>query len=348
MTNHHKKNHPKKQSDLGSKKPGFFKAPLVPTCPLRTLVPNIINSATHDAKLQEQLKKMTFGDPTACVLTRTPTKGVNLQVDENGECGVTSSGSKLIFSASKVLKIESHDPTTGKSEVYELALLTRKQHYRPKQTHALFAALEASPISDESMVEVTATPESRQSQGPRKKARKESSAVKNTAKGLVFDYFEKCGIKIAADEIESENWNLCHILSYGIAMNAQGKDGETFDTQVYENIYSGTRVFNENMMRIENVLLMLLNQNNAKTIHYMGLVSEFTDSHILASLQLNISIETHEGTIISMPVMFDVTDDRKLSQEASTAYYATIQSLIKQSAPDAEADVQKTLDFARK
>ncbi|MDP1573833.1 MAG: hypothetical protein Q8L78_02700 [Coxiellaceae bacterium] len=307
--------------------PFFSKGlPLVKRNPLSTMVPNI--STQKNEAISATLKGLTGVEPAQHTVEKTP-EGKHFKVGEQGVCGVTASGSKLVLSPSKQLSmtVTSADGTNKESVV--LALLVRERDYVPKQKHRLFSSLELSPLSDESSFSVVATPETRESQLPRKKSRKESSAVKNTAKGIVFDYFKKCGVKIPDEEVLKEEWNLCHLLSYGIAMNAKTDNGDTFNTQVFKNIYSGTRVFNENMMRIENVLLQLLNDHHARKITYLALASEFEDSHILATLTLKINIEAINGCVITLTLPFDVSDDRRLSHEASTIFYATIQTLLK-------------------
>lgn len=303
----------------------FFQ--LVPKQPLEKFIPVV--SAAHQSVFSETLHNITDASPEKANINKTP-RGQHICADKNNVCGQTPGGTKLIYSPSKHLRVEVITPNKINRETIDLCLLERETTYATKNTNHIFGVF-PNQTHIHKPQSVIADPQSKAQQPPRNTQKREKAVVGKSAKEIVIDFFKKIGVTIAQTEIEKENWNLCHLLSYGIAMNGKTNDDTRFDTQIPENLFAGTRVLNENMMRIENPLLKMIKDNDVKEIEYMAVHSEFEDSHILASLTLKVGIMTHDGREIHFDYPFDVTDERKLPHESSTAYYTFLQSIIHHS-----------------
>ena len=113
--------------------PSFFKpSSLVERRPLSTIVANL--SGPEQGDVDKTLKKLTGAEPPKHKVDKTP-GGNHIQADEQGICGVTASGSKLIYSPSKRLSMTITSPDGSTKETIELALLVREKDYTPKKKH---------------------------------------------------------------------------------------------------------------------------------------------------------------------------------------------------------------------
>jgi hypothetical protein len=156
-----------------------------------------------------------------------------------------------------------------------------------------------------------------------------------SARENAVNYFaENVEGDIAQSEIENQIWNWCHQVSCAIGQNAMTIDGKPYDPQVRENLFAGTRVLNENMMRIENPILQLLNKNEIKAVEYTAFHWVFTDSHVLASVRLETNILMHDNRSVKFTYPFSVDENRKFSPEFTTALYAALSSRAHTQTPE--------------
>lgn len=305
----------------------FFQ-PLVEKKPPKTLVPVVAGDSR--ANFEAEQKALTSQSPikTSAPL-RTPPRQI-LQAGENPVITKTPNGSELLYSPSKHLQVKITTPHGVNQHVEDLYLLVRNQDYVTKNPSPVLNTLHQHESSlAKELFPVTATNETRKSQPKRKTQRRERAAVGRSAKNILIEFFKKRGIVFPEDQIIAEKWELCHLLSYAIANNALDHDGKPFDTQVAQNLFAGTRVLNENMMRIENVLLELINKNEIASLEFQASPTVVNNEPILSALKLSMCITTHDGATIEFDIDYDaLADNRKLSHEASTCYYAFFKGII--------------------
>jgi hypothetical protein len=134
-------------------------------------------------------------------------------------------------------------------------------------------------------------------------------------------------------EIEAEHFNLCHVQGYATSMNATTQDGEVFNTQVKENIFSATRALNENMLRFEKVILSLVNEKEVKSIIYTTKHAPFSNSHVLASIKINVEIQMKDGSRINFDYEFNIADNRKLPLDLEKQLEIFIKAKIQKVEP---------------
>lgn len=307
-------------------------AVLVPRKPLGITVP-YVPCAARSKLFRAAIKEMTGAEPSEVNLTETPKKQM---IKKDNVVGTTPGESQLVCSPTKHLTvtiISPHGKHTSKEELY---LLVRQQDHEESTPSPVLDEISKALFSPEENLLSTATLKTRQSQPKRKTEKRERDVVGNSAANIVMKYLEKSGATFPQDDVIAEKWELCHLLSYAIAKNGKDKNGKPFDTQVAKNLFSGTRVLNENMMRIENVLLDLLNKNEIRSIAYSAEPFVLQDAHILAKLKLTVCITTHEGSQIKFDMNYNaLTESRKLPHEASTCYSAFFKSLIHDKKPPA-------------
>jgi hypothetical protein len=321
------KSQKKPKSELGAKNSN---QPIVRKKPVNhvLVVFGSSNNKAFKKKFKDTLKQFTGAEAVSPVGCTTP-EGKKLCIDENNECGTTPGGSKLIYSPSMELFASVTTPSEKHKEKYGFLILQRKKDYQSKKISSTHAAILKSKkqTKRQPSISVTANKKTRESQPKRATQRAEQSAVGKTAKQLVKEYCKNEKISISEKEIESENWNLCHLVSYGVAKNATQKDKTIFDPQVRKNLYSGSHALNANMMRIENPLLEMIQADETKEIEYEAEHAEYESSHILSDLTLKARIETNHGVSIAFSKKFDVTDTRKQSSDTATANYVFLKSV---------------------
>lgn len=309
------------------RKPRFFQ-PLVEKKPPKTVVPVVVGHSK--ARFEHEQKTLTGKSPikTGASL-RTPPKQI-LKAGDNPVITKTPNGSELVYSPSKHLHVKITTPKGVNQRIEDLYLLVRHQDYITKNPSSVLNALHQHPSHlAKELFPVIATNETRKNQPKRKTQRRERAAVGNSAKNILIDFFKRQGIVFSEDQITAEKWELCHLLSYAIAKNALDSDGKPFDTQVAHNLFAGTRVLNENMMRIENVLLELINKNEIASLEFQAMPTALNNAHVLSTLTLNARITTHDGATIEFDIEYDaLTENRKLSHETSTCYYAFFKGII--------------------
>lgn len=319
------------------KKKGWYHAPLVSTTPLSRYKPCFFGAKQQFCL--DELTRFTGKSPSKPQdLTTTP-EGGHLKPDENGVCGYTSNGEALIYSATKVVKMIETSPNGKNTEKMTLYLLTRESEYVPKKPTPPLSALCANPAVEQPKITIKATPETRKSQLPRSALKSQNAVLGESAQKNAINYFaEQVEGDISKSEIENQIWNWCHQVSCAIAQNAKAADGTPYNPQVPENLFAGTRVLNENMMRIENPVLQLLNKSKVKEIEYTAFHWIFTNSHMLADVRLEANILMHDHRSIKFSYAFSVDENRKFSPEFTTALYAALSALAHTDAPKSIAD----------
>src|SRR3989338_7267546 len=310
-----------------SKKPYFFR-PLVEKRPPKTVVPMVVGDSK--ARFENKQKTLTGKSPIRPdAPLRTPPRQL-LKTGDNPVIAKTPNGSELVYSPSKHLQVKITTPKGINQRIEDLYLLVRSQDHITKNPSPVLNTLHQHPSHlAKELFPVIATNETRKNQPKRKTQRRERAVIGHSAQDILISFFKKQGVPFSEDQITAEKWELCHLLSYAIANNAIDQNRKPFDTQVAHNLFAGTRVLNENMMRIENVLLELINKNEIASLEFQASPTVLNNAHILSTLTLNARITTHDGATIEFDIGYDaLTENRKLSHEASTCYYAFFKGII--------------------
>lgn len=246
---------------------------------------------------------------------------------ENKGTYTTPEGSKLKHSPSKEILIYL-TLATGEEIPVNFFLLERAEQYQSKQPLRLLGEICASNVRKSDVKRLSVTVDSETcSRNNRTQAVKEKKVVGCSAAEIVMNYCEKNNIVVTKNEVGALQFNLCHAAAFSIANNGVTEEDKRFNTQRAENILAGTRILNENMQRIETVILSLIREKSV-TVKYTATYSKIVNSHIYSDIKLSASIFLPNGATIGFVCPFDVFENRKLPNEFSKALYAQLVDLI--------------------
>ncbi|EKD45017.1 MAG: hypothetical protein ACD_70C00114G0006 [uncultured bacterium] len=289
----------------------------------KLLIPYAIGPSSET--FQEEMETLTRKRPPPLKITKIKNQEIT-----HAE---TPRGSEAVCTPTKVTAVEVTTPK-GKHKWQErLHLFARKKYYTATQPSPLLKKLDQDPGVPIEMLSVTITPQTIKNQPDRRTQKPERRVIGNSANELVTNFLKSRGFGFPEEKVKQEKWELCHLLSYVIAKNAVDSKGRPFDTQIIENLFAGTRVLNENMMRLEFVLLTLLRSNEIHSLQFCAKPIALRNAHILKMLTLTMVITTHHRATLKFPFHFHALKESRIypRRDLPTCYAAFFRAIIKNS-----------------